>query len=63
VPPQWREPVDPDHPYCSATHSIDVVKCYPLKVEIYRPRDEALAGWKPAEASRYSHTHGTAALS
>ena len=43
---------------CSATHSSDVAKCYPLKVEIYRPRDGALAGWKPAEASRYSRTHG-----
>ena len=43
---------------CSATHSSDVAKCYPLKVEVYRPREGALAGWKPAEASRYSRSHG-----
>ena len=43
---------------CSATHSSDVAKCYPLKVEVYRPRDGALSGWKPAEVSRYSRRHG-----
>jgi uncharacterized protein len=43
---------------CSSTHSSDAAKCHPLKVEIYRPRPEALAGWKPAQASRYSRSHG-----
>ena len=33
-------------------------KCYPLKVEIYRPRDGALAGWQPPPASPYSRSHG-----
>jgi uncharacterized protein YcgI (DUF1989 family) len=42
---------------CSATHSSDSAKCYPLKVEVYRP-EGTLAGWKPAEASRYSRRHG-----
>ena len=43
---------------CSATHSSDTAKCYPLKVEVYRARDGALAGWKAAEASHYSRRHG-----
>jgi uncharacterized protein len=43
---------------CSGTHSSDVARCYPLKVEILKPRDEALVGWRPAEPSRYSRQHG-----
>src|SRR6478736_8210180 len=43
---------------CSATHSSDTARCYPLKVEIYRPRHDALSGWKPAQPSAYSRSHG-----
>jgi uncharacterized protein YcgI (DUF1989 family) len=43
---------------CSAEHSSDAAACHPLKVEIYRPSKEALAGWKKAEASGYSRGHG-----
>jgi len=43
---------------CSATHSSDTAKCYPLKVEVYRAREGALAGWNEPEASRYSREHG-----
>jgi uncharacterized protein YcgI (DUF1989 family) len=43
---------------CGADHSSDVAACYPLKVEIYRPRDEDLAGWQPALPNRYSRSHG-----
>jgi uncharacterized protein YcgI (DUF1989 family) len=43
---------------CGASHSDDAARCYPLKVEIYRPREGALVGWKPAAASTYSRTHG-----
>ncbi|MGB9367698.1 MAG: DUF1989 domain-containing protein [Xanthobacteraceae bacterium] len=45
---------------CSATHSSDSARCYPLKVEVHRPQRRALAGWKPAEASGYSRGHGVA---
>src|SRR5436853_1367385 len=38
---------------CSGTHSSDEAKCYPLKIEIYRPSEAALSGWKPAEPSHY----------
>jgi uncharacterized protein YcgI (DUF1989 family) len=43
---------------CSDTHSSDEAKCYPLKTEIYRPSEAALSGWKPAEPSKYSGSHG-----
>jgi uncharacterized protein YcgI (DUF1989 family) len=34
--------------------SSDAAPCHPLKVEIFRPRDEALQGWRPHEVSAYS---------
>jgi uncharacterized protein YcgI (DUF1989 family) len=43
---------------CGASHSDDAAVCHPLKVEIHRPRDSALAGWQPAVPSRYSRSHG-----
>jgi uncharacterized protein len=45
---------------CGASHSDDTARCYPLKLEIYRPADGALAGWEPAQPSAYSRTHGIA---
>jgi uncharacterized protein YcgI (DUF1989 family) len=43
---------------CGSSHSDDAARCYPLKVEIYRPRGGALAGWKPPQPPAYSRTHG-----
>ncbi|MDI1345015.1 MAG: DUF1989 domain-containing protein [Pseudolabrys sp.] len=43
---------------CGAEHSSDTAACYPLKVEVYRPADGSLDGWKAAEASAYPRTHG-----
>jgi hypothetical protein len=43
---------------CSATHSDDQARCYPLGVEIYKPAASALAGWRPAERNRYDGSHG-----
>jgi uncharacterized protein YcgI (DUF1989 family) len=45
---------------CGADHSSDVAKCCPLNVEIYRPRAEALAGWRSPQPSGYSRGHGVA---
>jgi uncharacterized protein YcgI (DUF1989 family) len=45
---------------CSGTHSSDEAKCYPLKVEVYKPAAAALSGWCAAERSGYSRTHGAA---
>ncbi len=46
---------------CGATHSSDTAKCYPLKVEVYRPAEGSLKGWQPAQASAYPRTHGLGA--
>jgi uncharacterized protein len=43
---------------CGASHSDDVAKCYPLKVEIHRPREGALADWRSPAPSKYSRRHG-----
>ena len=36
------------------TRSSDAARCYPLKVEVFRPRDGARRGWRSPEASAYS---------
>ena len=43
---------------CGATHSSDAVVCHPLKVEVFRPREGALAGWTPPPVNAYPRTHG-----
>ena len=43
---------------CGAGHSSDSAACYPLRIDIFRPRDEDLAGWRPAEPSGYGGGHG-----
>ena len=43
---------------CGAGHSSDVARCHPLRVEILRPREEALEGWRPAQGSGYGGGHG-----
>ena len=43
---------------CSTSHSSDAAKCYPLKVEVYRPREGALKAWQSPDRSRYSRSHG-----
>jgi uncharacterized protein len=43
---------------CGSGHSSDDAPCYPLLVEIYRPREEALRGWQPPAPSGYSGNHG-----
>jgi uncharacterized protein YcgI (DUF1989 family) len=45
---------------CSASHSDDTANCYPLTVEIYRPSDGALSGWRSPLPSAYSRSHGIA---
>jgi len=44
---------------CGASHSDDAAKCYPLKVEIHRPHERALAGWQSPLPNKYSRWHGT----
>jgi uncharacterized protein YcgI (DUF1989 family) len=42
---------------CGSSHSDDATKCYPLRVEIYRPA-APLQTWRPPAASDYSRSHG-----
>jgi uncharacterized protein YcgI (DUF1989 family) len=44
---------------CGASHSDDVATCHPLKVEIHRPKDGALVGWRSPPPNAYSRSHGT----
>ena len=43
---------------CGATHSSDAARCHPLKVEVYRPGEGALAAWQAPQRSPYSRSHG-----
>jgi uncharacterized protein len=43
---------------CSSEHSSDKSKCYPLKVEIFKPDKDMLKGWSIPERSGYSQSHG-----
>ncbi|MBV8791057.1 MAG: DUF1989 domain-containing protein [Pseudolabrys sp.] len=43
---------------CSATHSSDAAKCFPLRVDILEPDAAFLDGFKPPERNAYSRTHG-----
>jgi uncharacterized protein len=45
---------------CGAGHSDDSAKCCPLKIEIFRPSPDVLAGWRPASPNGYSRNHGAA---
>ena len=38
---------------CRASHSSDEAPCHPLQVELFRPRAEALRGWRPPPVSPY----------
>jgi hypothetical protein len=44
---------------CGTSHSDDIATCYPLGIEIYRPAEDALAGWQPPSPNAYSGDHGT----
>ena len=43
---------------CGSGHSDDNTPCYPLRVEIHRPLDEAIAGWCSPELNGYAGNHG-----
>ena len=43
---------------CGSSHSDDRTPCYPLRVEIYRPGEGALAGWTSPERNGYDGSHG-----
>lgn len=43
---------------CSTTHSSDVASCYPLKIEVFAPQDDALGAWQSPAPNGYDRTHG-----
>ena len=43
---------------CGSSHSSDVARCYPLKVEVFRPKEGALKGWHAPKPNAYSRSHG-----
>ncbi len=43
---------------CGSGHSSDEAPCFPLRVDIFRPRPEALAGWRPPEVAAYAPPDG-----
>ncbi len=43
---------------CSSEHSSDAAVCYPLLVEVYRPKAPPL-GWAPPPRNAYPGNHGT----
>lgn len=43
---------------CSSEHSSDTAACFPLKIEVLKPRTESLKGWESPSKSSYSGAHG-----
>lgn len=43
---------------CGAEHSSDVAACHPLKVEMFKPAEGTLAGWRSPPRNAYPRTHG-----
>lgn len=43
---------------CGASHSDDATACYPLGVEIFKPKADALTDWQPFNVSGYGGKHG-----
>jgi hypothetical protein len=42
---------------CGAGHSSDAAACHPLKIEVFRPAPESLAGWTSPSRNAYPRTH------
>ncbi len=43
---------------CSSEHSSDTAACYPLIVDIYKPKDGMLANWTSPAVNAYDRSHG-----
>ena len=43
---------------CGAAHSSDAANCYPLRIDIFRPKEGVLGEWSPWEANGYGRGHG-----
>jgi uncharacterized protein YcgI (DUF1989 family) len=43
---------------CSSEHSSDSAACHPLEIQILKPAEGALQGWKAPAANGYDRSHG-----
>jgi uncharacterized protein len=43
---------------CSASHSDDAARCYPLLIEVFKPAVAVLRDWQPAARNAYAGGHG-----
>ncbi len=43
---------------CGRSHSDDHTPCYPLRVELYQPKDGSLDGWASPKRNGYTGRHG-----
>lgn len=43
---------------CGSEHSSDTAPCYPLLVEVMRPKPDALSGWQSPPLNGYDRSHG-----
>ena len=43
---------------CSAEHSSDTAKCFPLQVSVYKSNSQALDDWTSPSFSKYNQLHG-----
>ncbi len=43
-----------------AAHSSYLAKCYPLRIDIFRPREGVLADWQPWALNGYGRGYGLA---
>jgi len=43
---------------CSASHSSEAAQCHPMLVEVFKPSEAAVKGWRSPPVNAYSRSHG-----
>ena len=43
---------------CSSEHTSDTASCYPLLIEVFTPRPEAVNDWRGPDVNGYDRSHG-----
>ena len=44
---------------CSAVHSSDAARCYPLLMQVWQPEKATMLGWQSPAVNGYDRSHGT----
>ena len=42
---------------CGSSHSSDDARCYPLKIEVFKPTEQSVAQWQGYQKSAYNGQH------